>query len=140
MGTQLRLGDKGFKSKRDKGTKHFKKVGYAGDDKRPIPRWACNEAIDEVKNWQDENMSAQKVFGYLDPRKVANSDVLDKMFEFNGNPNYDERGSSANWKDDSEWNTQLNPILSEQSSIQANPFQLGLGRRESGFFDRTVNG
>jgi hypothetical protein len=76
------LRDHGTKSHREKvGTKYFKKVGYIGDNDREVPRWAANtEETVKIKAWQRDNMNAETVFGYLDPRKLTGKVQLDKMF------------------------------------------------------------
>jgi len=95
--------DGGQTTKRAKpDAKYFKDIGYAGDDRNAIPRWACNEeALLDVKMWQDHHMNAQNVFGRLNPRKVATEEVLDQLFEFTND--YNERGSSALWPENSEF-------------------------------------
>lgn len=42
----------GVKSIRNKGLKHFNKVGYMGHDLKEVPRWACSEAILKVVEYQ----------------------------------------------------------------------------------------
>ena len=35
----------GLRSRRNKGLKHFNKVGYAGYDMKEIPRWASDDEL-----------------------------------------------------------------------------------------------
>lgn len=60
----------GVKSKRDKGYKHFTKVGYAkGSDMKEIPRWAADDAlVSRVVKQQRIDMNPDLIFGKLKPK------------------------------------------------------------------------
>ena len=68
----IRRGLDGVKSRRNKGQKHFRKVGYMGDDLKEVPRWACsNEAIELVIRYQKKKESAYlQIFGQFKPSHV----------------------------------------------------------------------
>ena len=50
------------------------------------------------------------MFGILNPRKVASTDVLDKLFAFTGEKEYNDRGSSANWPDESDFGSGMHDL------------------------------
>jgi len=98
-------------------------VAYAGLEQKKIPSWACNhEDLIQVKQWQDANMKPAKEFGILAPKRVTSKEVLDNLFAFAGD-NHNERGSSANWNDESELcsHSILNDKVQELSTRPVNP-------------------
>ena len=65
-------------------------------------------------------MNPDQVFGVLKPNKIANDVQLCKMFEFGGREiEFKERGSSANWKDESEF---ASPSMFAKKVNEANSF------------------
>lgn len=102
----------GAKSDRYKGLKHFNKVGYMGNDLKEVPRWACSdEAILKVINYQQRREAEYlQVFGLLKPSYVQETFITSKIFSKGTDATsyldmMDERGSSKNWNDESEFAT-----------------------------------
>lgn len=64
--------NEGQKAERSKGYKHFKMVGFMGQDQTHVPRWAVNEeALLKVLNFQSKRKDqAQLVFGQIKPKTV----------------------------------------------------------------------
>ena len=94
---------------RQKGLKYFNKVGYQGPDNKAIPRWATDDKlILKVQAYQKQNLNPDVIFGRLNPQQLKNQFNLEKIFSKGMNAdNYEdvdfERGSSANWNDNSEF-------------------------------------
>ena len=106
----------GAKSTRNKGLKHFNKVGYMGHELKEVPRWACSdEAILKVVEYQKKRGPEYlQVFGFLKPKYVQQTFKLQTVFRKGTNfesyfdvLDLDERGSSANWNDDGEFDTPI---------------------------------
>ena len=94
------------KTKRDKGLKFFKKVGYTKDRMKPIPRWCTDmQLLDRMVMYQKRNKeiyNVEQIFGKFDPRRLELN-----LFELFGPTRnnrkvqkYQKRGSSAVWNDD----------------------------------------
>ena len=98
----------GVNSQRAKGNKHFTQVGYAnGPDQKAIPRWAAdNNKIEKIVRNQNSNLKSDEIFGKMKPKgsNAFVSQILrDYKENFNHSENDIERGSSADWNDDSEF-------------------------------------
>ncbi len=58
----------GAQATRNRGFKHLTKVGFCGDDSKPVPRWATDqETVQKIAQYQKTNHRdlADKVFGRL---------------------------------------------------------------------------
>lgn len=58
----------GAQATRNRGYKHLTKVGFCGDDSKPVPRWATDpETVQKIAQYQKTNHRdlADKVFGRL---------------------------------------------------------------------------
>ena len=105
----MRKKSEGATHDRQKGLKYFNKVGYQGFDNKPVPRWATDDKLlAKVINYQKQTMNPDKIFGKLNPQRVEAQFNLEKVFSKGLKADaYEveefERGSSANWNDNSEF-------------------------------------
>ncbi len=98
------------KTKRDKGLKFFKKVGYTKQKLKNIPRW-CTEMklLDKMAKYQKENSqiwNPDLIFGKLKPKDLNFSfnELFGAMqFNLRKQRKFNKRGSSACWNDDHEF-------------------------------------
>lgn len=110
------LREQGYKSKRDKGYKHFTQVAFQGSDNKEVPRWAINdELLKKIKNHQSQKINPLEVFGKWGPKVVKEHFNEALIFKKGINPDMytdekddknlfrsrviDRRGSSENWDD-----------------------------------------
>ena len=100
-------------------------VGYQGCDKKSIPRWATDyELLLKVLDYQKQHINPDHVFGSLNPKKVQEQFDLEKVFSKGTNAeDYDdieERGSSADWNDNSEFASpnMTNPLIPNLKAMQ----------------------
>ena len=72
--------------------KHLTKVGYIGQDKRPIPRWAADaDFVKKILQHQNKTPNlATEIFGKVTKKLVGEVDVQKMLGEYNGQ----NRGSS----------------------------------------------
>jgi hypothetical protein len=108
------------KTKRDKGLKYFKKVGYTKERLKAIPRWCTDmQLMDRIVLYQKRNTqlyNVDQIFGKFDPRALELN-----LFELFGPTKsnrkmgrYMKRGSSAIWNDDKEFLTPTPICASKQ--------------------------
>ena len=83
---------------------------------KEVPRWACSdEAILKVVEYQKiRGPEYLQVFGFLKPKYVQQTFKIQTVFRKGTNfesyfdlLDLDERGSSANWNDDGEFDTPI---------------------------------
>lgn len=119
------------KTKRHKGMKYFNKVGYTQNKMKEIPRWCADmELLDKMVVFQKKIMSADKIYGKMDPRRTQFN--LREIFPAarlvlgsRKQKRYDNRGSSAVWNDEHEFATPIN--------VKQNENELGGAQVNSSF-------
>ena len=81
------LREQGTKSRRAKGYKHFKEVGFQGSNNASVPRWAVNdELLKNIKNHQQKIMNPVKIFGKWGPGVVKQHFNEAQIFKKGTNP------------------------------------------------------
>ena len=93
--------------------KYFNKVGFVGGDQKIVPRWAADdELLARTLLYQNEKMEPEQIFGRFDARMLKDQTILNAAFSNNETGSAlatckigEERGSSAEWNDDSEFAT-----------------------------------
>ena len=64
--------------------KHFTKVGFAGRDRKPIPRWAVDQSnLNRVMQHQNADQSlAAQIFGKVGRNVVQELKISEQLAEF----------------------------------------------------------
>ena len=74
----------GVRSRRDRGLKHFNKVGYTANDNKPIPRWASDpDLLNEIYRHQTTKPKlAEEIFGKFSPKVQPQVDIIKLLAEY----------------------------------------------------------